>query len=280
MKKKETVTLLSQREISPGIFDLLLETDLAREAHAGQFVGVYPKGKDKLLPRPISICEVSDDLTALRLVYRVSGEGTKELSTLRAGDGIDILGILGNGYEFTKFVEHAETKSDTQILLELMDLNIVLLGGGIGIPPMLQTAKELHAHGCKPVIVAGYRNRDLFLAEDLKKYGKLLIATEDGSVGTKGTVLDAVKEDLLNPDIILACGPMPMLKAVARYSESLNKAGKKNEAFLSLEERMACGVGACLGCVTRTKEKDGHSHVKNARICTDGPVFRAGDLDI
>ena len=151
------------------------------------------------------------------------------------------------------------------------------MGGGIGIPPMLQLAKSLKEEGkAKEVtVIAGYRNRQLFLKEDLEKYAKVYVATEDGSAGTKGTVMDAIVQNGLETDVIMACGPMPMLRAVKQY------AGKEGiAAYLSLEERMACGVGACLGCVCKTVKTDAHSHVKNARICTDGPVFPAEDVDI
>ncbi|MCR5503703.1 MAG: dihydroorotate dehydrogenase electron transfer subunit [Lachnospiraceae bacterium] len=258
-----------------------------------------------LLPRPISICEVSDDLEELRLVYRIAGKGTEAISGLKPGGKTEILGILGNGYEFDKIASvintgpgnapeisgegnapeipgegNASGMSGTEILLTLMDHRFLLLGGGIGIPPMLEAAKELKAHGAEPVIVAGYRDSSLFLAEDLEKYGTLYIATEDGSTGDAGNVLDVVRNRNLTADVIFACGPMPMLKAVAEYAAGETGKGHHTEAFLSLEERMACGVGACLGCVVKTKEKDPHSNVKNARICTEGPVFRASELDL
>ena len=111
--------------------------------------------------------------------------------------------------------------------------------------------------------------------KDLEKYGKVYIATEDGSVGTKGNVMNAIEENALQADIILACGPMPMLRAIKKYAEE-----NDITAYISLEERMACGVGACLGCVVKTKEVDHHSHVNNARICTDGPVYLASEVEI
>ena len=270
MKQKAAAQVISQNELAPGIFELWLKTDLAFYAHAGQFVGVYTKSEAHLLPRPISICEVSDSRDALRLVYRVAGAGTEEFSNLKAGDSVRILGILGNGYDFENIFGYG--------LEEATD--VVLMGGGIGIPPMLELAKELKAHGIESTVIVGYRDSNLFLNHDLAKYAKVEIATEDGSLGTKGNVLDVVDNLKIKTGVILACGPMPMLKAIKRYSESEINNGHNVKVYFSLEERMACGVGACLGCVCKTKETDHHSHVKNARICTDGPVFDAFDVEI
>lgn len=264
-KSKEKAIVISQKELVSGIFDLWLETNQAKEAHAGQFIGVYPKNAATILPRPISICEVDKNRNALRLVYRVAGKGTKEFSTLKKGDEVDILGILGNGYALQDIL-NGERSSDKRP---------VLLGGGIGIPPMLQLAKELTHAGVKPVVIAGYRDKNLFLQQDFEKYSDFYIATEDGSVGTKGNVLTAMEEQKLLPTVIMACGPMPMLRAVKAASEKYEV-----PAYISLEERMACGVGACLGCVCKTTKQDAHSHVHNARICTDGPVFLAEDVEI
>ena len=146
------------------------------------------------------------------------------------------------------------------------------MGGGIGVPPILELAKQMNAD--KQVVV-GYRDSRTFLKEDFEKYGTVTIATEDGSVGTKGNVMDAIRENGLEADVIMACGPMPMLRAIKAYA-----AEKNIPAYISLEEHMACGVGACLGCVVKTKDVDHHSHVHNARICTDGPVFLADDVEI
>ena len=255
-KRKEIARVHSQREIAPGIFDMWIETDLAAQAKPGQFLCVYPKDKSTLLPRPISICEVREDRKALRIVYRVAGQGTGEFSRYQKGDTINIMGTLGNGFP----VEEAAGKK------------VFLMGGGIGVPPILQLAKEMN--GDKQIIV-GYRDRETFLKENLEKYGKVYIATEDGSVGIKGNVMDAVSENGLEAELIYACGPMPMLRAVKAYASK-----RHIKAYISLEEHMACGVGACLGCVVKTKETDHHSHVNNARICTDGPVFEAGTVEI
>lgn len=255
MKQKQDAMVQSQKELAPGIYDMWIETTLARDAKPGQFLGIYPKDRSTLLPRPISICEVGGD-TSLRLVYRVAGAGTGEFSGYHEGDRISILGILGNGFPLEKG----------------MGKKVFLMGGGIGIPPVLELAKRLDA---EKQIVIGYRDDRLFLKEDLDKCGQVYVATEDGSVGTKGNVMDAIRENGLEAEVIYACGPMPMLRAIKAYAEEHGI-----PAYLSLEERMACGVGACLGCVAKTKEVDPHSHVHNARICTDGPVFEASELDI
>ena len=256
MKQKQTALILSQKEPAPQIFDMWIETNLAAQAKPGQFLCIYPKDKSTLLPRPISICEVREDRKALRIVYRVAGQGTREFSRYQAGDTIDIMGALGNGFP----VEEAVGKK------------VFLMGGGIGVPPILQLAKEMD--GDRQIIV-GYRDSKTFLREDLEKYGKVYIATEDGSVGTKGNVMDAVAENGLKAELIYACGPMPMLRAIKAYASKHHIT-----AYISLEEHMACGVGACLGCVVKTKEADRHSHVNNARICTDGPVFEAEAVEI
>ena len=258
MKKKITATVLSQKEIAPGIFDMWIATDLAVCAKAGQFIGVYPKDRSTLLPRPISICQVNDKKDALRIVYRIAGQGTAEFSSYCEGDSVEILGNLGNGFP----TEAAEGKK------------VFLMGGGIGIPPMLELARELPASTEKQIIL-GYRDSQLFLKEDLAENGTVYIATEDGSIGTKGNVMNAIEENHLQADVIFACGPMPMLRAIKKYAEE-----KGIKAYISLEEHMACGVGACLGCVVKTKKVDHHSHVHNARICTDGPVFDAEEVEI
>ncbi|MCI8549846.1 MAG: dihydroorotate dehydrogenase electron transfer subunit [Lachnospiraceae bacterium] len=253
MKRKEEAAVLSQECLSPGIYSMWLETGIAKEASPGQFVSLYSRDGSRLLPRPISLCEIGKD--RIRLVYRVAGKGTKEFSGLEPGDTVEIMGPLGNGFP----IKETEGK------------RTLLIGGGIGIPPMVEVARQVPG---EKLLVMGYRDSRMFLKKELEDCGPLFVATEDGSFGTKGTVLDAVRENGLSADVIFACGPLPMLRAVKDYAE-----GHGILAWISMEERMACGIGACLACVCESKEVDGHSHVHNKRICKDGPVFPAGEVE-
>lgn len=260
MKKKEICTVIRQKEIGDGIFSMWIQTEnIGKEAKPGQFVSLYSKDGSKLLPRPISLCEIDRENSRLRLVYRVTGAktGTEEFSRLKVGDTIPVIGPLGNGFP----VEKAEGK------------RAFLMGGGIGVPPILELAKQMQCE--KKQIVVGYRNAQTFLKEEFEAVGELYISTEDGSVGTKGNVMDAIREQRLEADIIYACGPTPMLRAIKQYAEE-----NGIECYISLEERMACGIGACLACVCKSKEKDAHSNVNNKRICKDGPVFLSTEVEI
>ena len=256
MKIKECCTVISQECIAKDIYSMWISTKaIAREAKPGQFVSVYTKDASRQLPRPISLCEIDREKDALRIVYRIEGDGTREFSRLRAGDTIDILGPLGNGFP----LEEAKGK------------RVMLMGGGIGIPPMLETAKAIQG---EKIIVSGYRD-ELFLTEELNAAGQLYLATEDGSAGTKGNVLDAVKANRLEADLIFACGPTPMLRAIKAYALD-----KGIPCWVSMEEKMACGIGACLACVCKSTEVDGHSQVHNKRICKDGPVFLSTEVEL
>lgn len=252
-QKKETAVVYSQEELAPGIFSMWIVTDIADEARPGQFISVYSQDGSRLLPRPISICEADPDEGRLRIVYRIAGKGTDEFSKYVSGDSIDIMGPLGNG-----FPQEGE--------------NVFLIGGGIGVPPMLEMAKQLN---CEKQIILGYRDENLFLWDEFEAYGEVFVATEDGSVGTKGNVLDAIREQNLTADVIYACGPTPMLRAIKEYA-----AEKGIKCYISLEEKMACGIGACLACVCQSKDVDHHSNVHNKRICKDGPVFLAEEVEL
>lgn len=288
-KFEEIAVVVDQNALGSGIYDLTLKTkNIAKAAKAGQFVSVYSNDKSKLLPRPISLCGIDRDEDTIRLVYRVTGEntGTEEFSKLVMGDKIRILGPLGNGFT----VEPGK--------------KAFLIGGGIGVPPMLQLAKDINSgvvqtsgavdtntqekgqteekqingHGkkiCDMNIIMGYRDENTFLLDEFKEQADSFVATEDGSAGTKGNVIDAIKENGLEADVIYACGPMPMLRALKAYAMEHDM-----ECYVSMEERMACGIGACLACVCKTKDKDAHSNVNNKRICKEGPVFNAKEVEL
>lgn len=256
-KLKMAAAVTAQKQLADGIFDMRISAPaIAEQAAAGQFVSLYSKDGSKMLPRPISLCGIDKEKGELRLVYRIAGAGTKEFSALKEGDTIDVLGPLGNGFP------------------EIKGKKVFLIGGGIGIPPMLELAKELSGDN-EIQSVLGYRDCHQFLMEEFKAYGCVYTATEDGSAGTKGNVLDAIRQESLSADIICACGPTPMLRALKAYAME-----NGIECYLSLEERMACGVGACLGCVCQSKEIDDHSMVHNKRVCKDGPVFQAEEIEL
>ena len=253
-KFKEQAVVISQEQIAPAIYSLWIKTDkIAQYAKAGQFISIYCDDGSRLLPRPISICEIDKEDSSLHLVYRIAGKGTAEFSEKQTGDHLSVMGPLGNG--FTMKNEKA-----------------IIIGGGIGIPPMLELAKQLN---CEKQIVLGYRNSDMFLLDEFKKQGEVYIATEDGSVGTKGNVLDAIRENALDAEVIYACGPTPMLRALKNYAAENNI-----ECWISMEEKMACGIGACLACVCKSKEVDGHTNVHNKRVCKEGPVFLAEEVEL
>ncbi|MEW4414313.1 dihydroorotate dehydrogenase electron transfer subunit [Clostridium sp. AN503] len=252
-KTKLTAKVVSQEKLTDDIFSMWIQAEeIAAAAKPGQFISVYTKDASKLLPRPISLCEVDRAEGRLRIVYRVVGAGTDEFSGYQAGDDITVMGPLGNGFT-------------------LKDKKAFLIGGGIGIPPMLELAKSLN---CEKQMVLGYRDV-LFLNEEFEPYGSVYVATEDGSAGTKGNVIDAIRANGLQADVIYACGPTPMLRALKAYAKE-----QGIECWLSLEEKMACGIGACLACVCQSKEVDDHSHVHNKRICKDGPVFLAQEVEL
>ena len=188
-KKQVMAEIIRHTSLSDGIFDMTLKAEeIAKEAKAGQFISVYLNNKSKILPRPISICGIDKEAGTLRIVYRTVGDGTKELSDYKEGEMVKILGPLGNGF--------------TQ-----KDKKAILIGGGIGIPPMLELMKQLD---CDKTAVLGYRDSDMFLKDEFE----------------------------------------------------------------------ACGIGACLACVCKSKDVDSHSHVHNKRVCKDGPVFDAREVEL
>lgn len=252
--------IVRAEQLAAGVFSMwLLAPEIARQAVPGQFISLYCDDSDRLLPRPISLCEIDKESGRLRIVYRVAGAGTKEFTAKQAEDEIRILGPLGNGFSLNE-VPAENGKS-------------VLIGGGIGIPPMLELAKQLTGD---VTVVVGYRNSDTFLLEELKyAANRVVIATEDGSIGTKGNVIDAIKEENIHGDVVYSCGPLPMLRGVKDWGFS-----EGVKTWVSMEEKMACGIGACLACVCNSTEVDDHSRVKNKRICKDGPVFLSTEIEL
>lgn len=274
-KIKMTAVITGQRALADGIFDMRIKAPrIAAEAVPGQFASLYSGDGARLLPRPISLCGIDREQGELRLVYRVAGRGTAEFSRLGPGDAIEVMGPLGNGFPI------------------MPGKRILLIGGGIGIPPMLELGKALNqanalnrantvnqdnaaAQPGSVCSILGYRDASLFLKEEFEAYGPVYTATEDGSRGTKGNVLDAIREHGLGGDIMYACGPTPMLRALKAW------AGENGiRCWLSMEEKMACGVGACLACVCGSKDIDSHSQVHNKRVCKDGPVFAAEEIEL
>ncbi len=185
-KKKEDAMILSQERIAQDIYSMWIRTEAARTAVPGQFISMYTNDGSKLLPRPISICEINKADESLRVVYRVTGEntGTKLFSQMKAGDTVPVIGPLGNGFPHEK----AEGKK------------AFLIGGGIGVPPILELAKQMKCE--KKQIIVGYRDSETFLKDEFAQNGEVYISTEDGSVGTKGNVMDAIRENALEADII------------------------------------------------------------------------------
>ncbi|MCI9224344.1 MAG: dihydroorotate dehydrogenase electron transfer subunit [Acutalibacter sp.] len=234
--------LLAARELSPGIFDFTVSCpELAALAVPGQFAQILVPGHT--LRRPISICSIGRE--TLRFVFQVRGEGTEKLSRYRPGDDIDILAPLGKGFPIDP------------------NKRTILVGGGIGVPPLLGVAEAL---GGNAVAVLGFRSRGLvILEEDFKNTGaKVLIATDDGSYGYHGLVTDlAAGEDF---QVLMACGPGPMLRGAGALAGERGVPG-----YLSLEQRMACGVGACLGCAVALTDGEGREYF--GHVCKDGPVF-------
>ena len=231
------------KEIAKDTFDFTIFCpELAKKSKVGQFVHIYLP--HRTLRRPISICDISKD--SLRIVFQIRGEGTRELANFKKGDKLDVLGPLGKGFNLKDKSKKA-----------------LLVGGGIGVPPLLATAKH---YGENATVAVGFRNKEsVILEKDFTENNcKLKIATDDGSYGHNGLVIDLFEGE--KPDIIYACGPQAMLKAVADFA-------KKNgiECEISLEERMACGIGACLGCATKLLDENEKEYF--GHVCKDGPVF-------
>ncbi len=237
--------IVGKREIAKNQVELLLENEvLAKEALPGQFVHINIGSEAHILRRPISICDAYDNIT--RIVFEIKGDGTEILSKKCVGETLDLLGPLGTGFTVKK------------------DAKAVVLGGGLGSFPLLYLAKNLN----NPKIFLGFRDKEMVcMEEDFSACGETVIATDNGTYGYNGFAINAAKEAMDDCDIIYACGPTPMLKAVKQIAME-----KGIKAEISMEQRMGCGIGACLVCVCKTKS--GYD-----KVCQKGPVFDASEVE-
>ena len=236
--KKGLFTIQSNERLTDSVYKMVLSGDTSAIERPGQFVNIQLDGL--YLRRPISVCDFEDG--KLTIIYKVVGKGTEQMSWMDVGAKLDILTGLGNGY----FTEFSGDKP-------------VLIGGGVGVPPLYNLAKTLIKEGKAPTVIIGFNTAsEIFYKEEFKALGvPVLVATADGSVGVKGFVTDALKQ-VEGYTHIYTCGPEPMLKAIYNATEV--------DGSFSFEERMGCGFGACMGCSCKTK-------YGNKRICKDGPVL-------
>ena len=239
--KQSVFEIVENTRLVPGVYRMKLRGDTSAITAPGQFVNIQLQGL--FLRRPISVCDVCDDV--LTIIYKVVGKGTEAMSQMQEGR-LDVLTGLGNGYDLSAAGERP-----------------VLLGGGVGVPPMYLLAKRLIAEGKTPAVILGFNKKEeIFYEEEFKALGcRVYVTTVDGSYGIKGFVTDALKE--LDYTHFFTCGPEPMLKAVYKAS--------KTSGQMSFEERMGCGFGACMGCSCKTLT--GYK-----RICKDGPVMRKEEI--
>ncbi|AXK19840.1 MULTISPECIES: dihydroorotate oxidase B electron transfer subunit [Bacillus] len=257
MMQKQNMIVVNQKEIAKNIYELVLQGTLVQQMNEpGQFVHVkVAEGIAPLLRRPISICNVDQEKNEFTMLYRAEGQGTKTLATRKQGEMVDVLGPLGHGFP----VEEAETGQTA-----------LLVGGGIGVPPLYELSQRLVAKGVRVIHILGFQTKDVvFYEEKFAELGDTYVATVDGTHGTKGFVTDVIDNYGIDFDILYSCGPLAMLRALeGRY--------KEKKAYISLEERMGCGIGACFACVCHLQEDpSGHSYKK---VCSDGPVFPIGEV--
>lgn len=244
MYKKAVYSVLSNEPLTRDVYRMVLEGDTQWITRPGQFVNIELDGF--YLRRPISISDWSD--ATITIIYKVVGRGTQVMSQMGVGVKLDVLTGLGNGF-------NPEVECQKPLLV----------GGGVGVPPLFRLAKELLARGRKVSVVLGFNKADeVFYAEEFKALGAdVYVSTADGSMGVKGFVTDAIREAAIDFDYFYSCGPIPMLKALCGCCDQ--------DGELSFEERMGCGFGACMGCSCKTL-------TGNKRICKDGPVMKRGEI--
>ena len=281
--KKIFPSVVENTLIADNIFKLVLEDSFPHdEFKPGKFLHVKcSKGLDPLLRRPMSICDISDDERYLTVLYRKEGRGTTLLSEYQAGEKIDILAPLGNNFELPAEYENGEN-STGDLQKQCLTKKVLLIGGGIGVPPLYYLGRKLKAAGHSIVSILGFNAaKDVFYENEFKSLGEVFITTVDGSYGMKGFVTDALAEienaEIVDwepsYDVMYSCGPKSMLKALQ------SRISSDKLAYMSLEERMGCGVGACLACVCNYNE--GFERDKNySRVCTEGPVYKLHEISL
>ena len=246
--QEEKGLILSNKRIAKDTYRMEIQASIAKDMKPGQFVNVAVEVF--MLRRPISICSV-EDKTRFVIIYKVVGDGTAKLATLRTQGIIDVFGPLGSSYPI-----HEE------------EHEVLLIGGGVGVPPLYELAKQYRIRDARVYVVLGFNDKEsVFYENEFQRLGcHVAVATMDGSYGTKGTVMDAIKEHGITTEFTCSCGPRPMLKAVEeRYTRG----------YMSFESRMACGIGACMACVAKDKKEENMYH----RICKEGPVFPIGKVE-
>jgi len=255
MRKQEKMLVVSQQEIAHDIFELVLKGDLVRiMLQAGQFVNVKVGDGGLILRRPISICNIDHEKSELTLIYRAEGAGTKALSERKADEYVDILGPLGTGFDLDEIAA---------------DKTVILVGGGIGVPPMYEAAQRLQSRGNNVIAVLGFASkRDVFYEDKFKEFADVHVATMDGSHGFKGHVVELIQAKDFAFDWILGCGPHVMLHSI------VTEYGGSKKGFLSFEERMACGIGACYACICEMADGS------RTRVCKEGPVYEMSRIKL
>ena len=281
--KKIFPSVVENTLIADNIFKLVLEDSFPHdEFKPGKFLHVKcSKGLDPLLRRPMSICDISDDERYLTVLYRKEGRGTTLLSEYQAGEKIDILAPLGNNFELPSEYENGEN-STGDLQKQCLTKKVLLIGGGIGVPPLYYLGRKLKAAGHSIISILGFNAaKDVFYENEFKSLGEVFITTVDGSYGMKGFVTDALvgieNAEIVDwepsYDVMYSCGPKSMLKALQ------SRISSDKLAYMSLEERMGCGVGACLACVCNYNE--GFERDKNySRVCTEGPVYKLHEISL
>ena len=250
----ETMKVVSQQEIAPAIFELVLQGEMVEAMKAGQFLHLRVPDDAHLLRRPISISSIDKANKQCHLIYRIEGSGTTIFSTLKTGDSLDVMGPQGNGFDLSDLEQHSL---------------VLLVGGGIGVPPLFEVAKQLHERGVDVTTVLGFATKDAVILEDeFAKYSQVFVTTDDGSYGIKGNVSVVIKEFDSEFDAIYSCGAPGMMKYIDKAFHDHPR------AYLSLESRMACGMGACYACVLKVPD----SETVSQRVCEDGPVFKTGTV--